>query len=70
MKDLPISGKPKSTRYKRPFDLTVLILSHLLLLPLWLLFSTLIPLLIWLGDRGPIFYWQKRVGKDRYDLTS
>lgn len=35
--------------YKRPFDLTVL--AHLLLLPLWLLLWTLIPLLIWLEER-------------------
>ena len=50
--------------YKRPFDLTVLFLAHLLLLPLWLLLWTLIPIAICLGDRGPIFYRQQRTGKD------
>ena len=52
------------TWYKRPFDLTLLILAHVLFLPLWLLLWTLIPLLIWLGDWGPIFYKQKRIGKN------
>jgi lipopolysaccharide/colanic/teichoic acid biosynthesis glycosyltransferase len=50
--------------YKRPFDLAVIVLAHLLLLPLWVLLWGVIPLLIWLEDRGPVFYPQKRVGKD------
>jgi lipopolysaccharide/colanic/teichoic acid biosynthesis glycosyltransferase len=50
--------------YKRPFDLVVIVLAHLLLLPLWILLWGVIPLLIWLEDRGPVFYPQKRVGKD------
>ncbi len=50
--------------YKRGFDLTVLTLAHLLLLPIWLILWTLIPLIVWLQGRGPIFYRQKRVGKD------
>ena len=50
--------------YTRPFDLGFLVVAHLLLLPLWLLLWTIIPLLIWLGDRGPIFYKQKRIGKN------
>ena len=51
--------------YKRWFDLSVLVLSHLLFLPLWVLLWTVIPLLIWLEDRGPVFYRQQRMGKDR-----
>jgi lipopolysaccharide/colanic/teichoic acid biosynthesis glycosyltransferase len=51
--------------YKRWFDLSVLVLSHLLFLPLWVLLWTVIPLLIWLEDRGPVFYQQQRMGKDR-----
>jgi len=31
---------------------------------MWLLLWTLIPIAIWLGDRGPIFYRQRRAGKD------
>lgn len=52
--------------YKRPFDLAVLLLAHLFLplIPVWLLLWTLIPLLVWLEDRGPIFYRQRRVGKE------
>lgn len=50
--------------YKRGFDLTVLVLAHLILWPLWLLLWVSIPLLVWLGDRGPVFYSQQRVGKN------
>jgi lipopolysaccharide/colanic/teichoic acid biosynthesis glycosyltransferase len=57
-------GNGRSGAYKRWFDLTVLVLAHALLLPLWLLLWTLIPLVIWLGDRGPVFYRQRRAGKD------
>jgi lipopolysaccharide/colanic/teichoic acid biosynthesis glycosyltransferase len=49
-------------RYKRGLDLTVLVLAHLFLLPLWLFLWTVIPLAIWLEDRGPVFYRQDRVG--------
>ena len=55
--------------YKHWFDLTVLVLAHLLLAPIWILLWTMIPLLIWLGDRGPIFYRQRRIGKDRRIFT-
>ena len=50
--------------YKRPFDLIVLAVSHLVLAPIFLLLWVLIPTLIWLEDRGPIFYTQRRPGKD------
>lgn len=49
-------------RYKRPFDLAILFLAHILLLPLWLALWGILPLAIWLTDRGPIFYTQVRVG--------
>ena len=49
--------------YKRPFDLAILIVVHLLLLPILLVLWTAIPLAIWLEDRGPIFYTQRRAGK-------
>lgn len=49
--------------YKRWFDLIILGLAHALALPIWVLLWTFIPLLIWLGDRGPVFYKQKRVGR-------
>jgi lipopolysaccharide/colanic/teichoic acid biosynthesis glycosyltransferase len=50
--------------YKRPFDLALLLFAHILLLPFWILLWTLIPILIWLGDRGPIFFSQRRSGKN------
>ena len=48
--------------YKRPFDLTLVITAYILLLPLWVLIWALVPPLIWLEDRGPIFYRQARYG--------
>ena len=50
--------------YKRPLDLTILVLAHLLLLPVWALLWVLIPLAIWLEDRGPVLYVQDRVGRN------
>ena len=50
-------------RYKRGFDLVILVFAHLLFLPVVLAVWTLIPLAIWLEDRGPVFYTQRRAGK-------
>lgn len=58
------SLRTASGGYKLWFDLTILVLAHLLLFPLFLLLWTVIPILIWLGDRGPVFYRQQRVGKN------
>ena len=44
-------------------------MSHLVLLPLWALLWTIIPLLIWLGDQGPIFFRQQRAGKNGRPFT-
>jgi lipopolysaccharide/colanic/teichoic acid biosynthesis glycosyltransferase len=44
---------------KRPFDVVLSSLGILLSSPLWLLIAAL----IWLEDRGPVFYQQARVGK-------
>ncbi len=49
--------------WKRPFDLAILIAVHVVLAPLWIVLWTLIPLAIWLHDRGPVFYTQPRLGK-------
>ena len=57
-------GEPRILSYKRWFDLSILVLAHVLLLPLWLLLWTVIPVVIRLGDGGPIFYRQQRMGKD------
>ena len=48
--------------YKRFLDLTILVLAHVLLLPIWVVLWVVIPVLIWLEDRGPVFYVQERVG--------
>ena len=49
--------------YKRPFDLAIIILAHLLLFPLFLVLWIGISLAIWVGDRGSVFYLQERVGR-------
>ena len=48
--------------YKRAFDLCVLGIAGVLLAPIWLLLVIVIPLAIWLEDRGAVFYLQERVG--------
>ena len=57
--------------HKRPFDLTLLALAHLFppLLVMWILLWAAIPLIIWLDDRGSIFFRQTRVGKDGKPFT-
>ncbi len=49
-------------RYKRAFDLVAIIASLILLSPLFLLLWIVIPLAIWLSDRGPVFFTQERPG--------
>jgi len=44
---------------KRPFDILVSGLGIILSSPLWIIFG----LLIWIEDRGPIFYTQDREGR-------
>ena len=51
-------------RYKRAYDLTVIVVTHLALAPLWLALWLGIPLAVWLEDRGPVFFRQRRVGKN------
>ena len=58
------SLRAASGNYKSWFDITILVLAHLLFFPLFLLLWTGIPILIWLEDRGPVFYKQQRVGKN------
>jgi lipopolysaccharide/colanic/teichoic acid biosynthesis glycosyltransferase len=55
-----VSGR----NYKRPLDLAILFSAHLILFPGWFLLWFLIPLFIWLEDRGPVFYTQERVGRN------
>jgi len=53
----------KDKAYKRAFDLAFLLAAHVLLLPLWLLLWTIIPLMILIDDGRPIFFKQSRIGK-------
>jgi lipopolysaccharide/colanic/teichoic acid biosynthesis glycosyltransferase len=66
---LTVGNQSHKAAYKIRFDFTVLVLAHLILLPIWLVLWTCIPLLIWLGDRGPVFYRQLRAGKDGQPFT-
>ena len=49
--------------YKRAFDLAVIIITYILLFPLWLIVWIFVPLAIWIEDQGPVFYAQERVGR-------
>ena len=60
---------PRNHAYKAWFDIAILLMAHLLLLPLWLLIWIVLPLIIWLSDRGPVFYKQQRAGKDGRPFT-
>lgn len=51
--------------YKRVFDIGLIVVAHILLFPVWLLLWILIPLFIVVEDGLPIFYKQRRMGKDR-----
>lgn len=44
---------------KRIFDFSLALIGLFMSLPLWFIFA----LAIWFEDRGPIFYFQERVGK-------
>ncbi|MFL2673330.1 MAG: sugar transferase [Dehalococcoidia bacterium] len=59
--------KPKTYKLKRSLDLLMIIAGLLfpLLWPLWFIVIFIIPLLIWIEDRGPIFYSQNRIGKNK-----
>ncbi len=59
-----MSDIPPNDGYKRPFDLAILAAAHILLLPVWVVLWTAVPLTIWLGDRGHVLYAQTRLGKD------
>ena len=60
----PLSDKGAVGRdgYKRAFDLAIIGLAGVLLFPVWLILCLVIPVAIWLEDRGKIFYIQERAG--------
>lgn len=53
----------KTPRYKRPYDLLIVVVFGLLLIPVWLPLCMLTAAAIWLCDRGLVFYTQDRLGK-------
>ena len=55
-----------NTKYKRPLDILIILIAHCFppFTVLWLVIWTIIPISIWLQDRGPIFYSQSRIGKN------
>lgn len=53
-------GFVKALFLKRPFDILLSFFGLVLSSPFWLVFS----FLIWIQDRGPVFYAQERVGKE------
>ena len=55
--------------YKRPLDLTLLVMSQLVLFPVWLSIWIIVPFAIWVTDRGPVFYCQQRAGKNGQVFT-
>ncbi len=64
------SSNPKMViypKYKRPLDLSILLFAHITPpFPLiWALIWIVVPLCIWLEDRGPVFYTQTRIGKNK-----
>lgn len=63
---VPVRATPApgvAGRYKRLFDLAVVTLAIVLLLPLWAAVFIFVPLAIFLEDRRPIFYTQQRLGR-------
>ena len=54
----------KRRRFKRLFDLSILQVSHIILAPMLLILWIVLPIAIWTNARGPIFYVQRRLGKD------
>ena len=53
----------RRARYKRPFDLAVLALAFVGLLPLWMLLALVVAVAIRLDSPGPVLYRQPRLGR-------
>ena len=45
-------------------------MAHIALFPIWVALWIVIPLAIWIEDRGPIFFKQERAGKNRRDFMA
>ena len=61
---------PVGDGYKRAFDLTILAVSLVVFSPIWIVLCAAILLAIWLDDRGPLLYAQRRVGRRGREFTA
>lgn len=61
MNKVPASSR--SRHAKRVFDLLVLVTSHIVLAPVWLILWALIPLAILVDSGRPVFYRTEKVGQ-------
>ena len=50
-------------KYKRWFDVSIVVIAHIVLFPIFIPLWLLIPLAIFLVDGRPVFYTQERVGR-------
>ena len=57
-----VTSRAVQDGYKRTFDLCVVVVVGVVFAPLWLFLAIVIPLAIWLEDRGPVFFKQPRIG--------
>ena len=58
------TGEVREHRFKRAMDLIAVVGAHVALFPLFAVIWVVVPLAIWLDDRGPVFFRQMRVGKN------
>jgi len=59
----------KTPSYKRPMDISILLLTHIPVFPLWILLWTTISLCIFLDSGRPIFYRMEKVGKNGNSIS-
>ena len=58
------TGTGPNVRYKRPFDLLVLGLGLIVLLPVWPVLAAAVALAVRLSGPGPVLYRQVRLGRE------
>ena len=59
-----MAANQRSALHKRPMDLSIIFVSHILFFPLWAILWTAIPALIMITSGRPVFHRQIRVGKN------
>ena len=66
---MPKSSRSAEYRFKRPLDLIIVIVGHLVLAPIMIPMWVIIALAIWFEDRGSVFFSQDRIGKNGGVIT-